>query len=237
MILSRLSLGNSKPQYSALAKAMTSSRLSFSSWSLSYFLKNSLLSRSFLRAFALRCALSRVDATTAASFSRTLRPCRSLPLSSSISRRTLRAASPSPISLHFSSTSLRDFSTTSLEASTTFSVVDAASTMASGELCCSSATSMFLEVSWASLTLSSANLMISATSFTSFSTFSASSLALRSSSWRRRSSSARFSLISSMRFCACWRVCSASCETFCACEPSDSRCEAWASSSSARRLS
>mmetsp|Transcript_114704 Transcript_114704/g.370669 ORF Transcript_114704/g.370669 Transcript_114704/m.370669 type:complete len:236 (-) Transcript_114704:494-1201(-) len=235
MILSKVSGGTSKPSNSALAKAAISSRLSLSSLSTSYFLKNSLRSWSFFRAAALRAAFSLEDATALPSFSNSLLPLESLLRYSSISRSTLRAALPTPISLHFSSRDLMLASIADLHSSITFSVAEAASTMASGVP--SWPSGIFFAASWASVTFASAAFTSPVTSSMSRSTFSASSLALRSSSARRRSSSARFSLISSMRRCACCSVCSASCETFSLCEPKLSKCVACASSSSARRLS
>mmetsp|Transcript_27688 Transcript_27688/g.76202 ORF Transcript_27688/g.76202 Transcript_27688/m.76202 type:complete len:242 (+) Transcript_27688:1177-1902(+) len=221
MILSRASSGSSKPSNSALEKAATSVRQSLPSWSESCFSKEPLRSRSFFRAAALAAALALVELTTLASFSTCLRPPRSFPLSSSISLRTLRAASQSPISFHLSSKDLRDFSSAALVASRTFSTPAAASAMASGVPLSPSV--MPFAASCASVTFPSVSFTSSFTSFTSLSTFSASSFARRSFSTRRRSSSARFSLMLSMRSCACWSVSCASCVTFCAWEPSASR--------------
>mmetsp|Transcript_14035 Transcript_14035/g.31795 ORF Transcript_14035/g.31795 Transcript_14035/m.31795 type:complete len:272 (+) Transcript_14035:824-1639(+) len=116
MILSRTTSVGSKPSNSAFEKATTSARLSLPSLSVSCFSKLALRSLSFFSAAPLRLALSRVEDTVLKSLSSCLFPSRSFLLRSSISRRDLRAASPSPMSLHLVSRDLRWSSMADLEA-------------------------------------------------------------------------------------------------------------------------
>mmetsp|Transcript_64748 Transcript_64748/g.202793 ORF Transcript_64748/g.202793 Transcript_64748/m.202793 type:complete len:256 (-) Transcript_64748:194-961(-) len=235
MILSTLISVGSKPSNSALEKARTSVRLSFPSPSTSCLSKDALRSRSRFSAAALRRALSLAELATRASFSSCSLPSSTFLRCSSISRRAFRAASPSPISRHMRSREAALLSSATLEASATCSASPAALAVASGVQ--PSPSRMPSDASVASASFSSACFASAPASFRSPSTLSASSFARRSSSWRLRSSSARFSLMSSMRFCACCSASCASCVTCCACEPNASSCFACASSSSARSLS
>mmetsp|Transcript_72712 Transcript_72712/g.157796 ORF Transcript_72712/g.157796 Transcript_72712/m.157796 type:complete len:322 (+) Transcript_72712:1095-2060(+) len=223
MIFSIISADTSK-LYSLLPKSSMSLRLSFPPPVVLVLAKRSFLTSNFFRALAFFVAFSLTVRTDAKSLSIVRLPPVSVARRSASSLLTFREASLSPISSSFSSTALVAASTTSLHPTTIFSVESAVSTIFSG-VTSESPFSTFA-VSSASLTLPSAFSTSPSTSFMILSTFSASSFLFLSSSIRAASSAARFSLISSMRCCACCNAFSASWETFSACEPMDSRCSA-----------
>mmetsp|Transcript_41680 Transcript_41680/g.107903 ORF Transcript_41680/g.107903 Transcript_41680/m.107903 type:complete len:470 (-) Transcript_41680:360-1769(-) len=228
-ILSSTSPGSSK-SYSVLLNAATSSRLRVPSESPSCLAKRSFISSSFFMALPFRTARSFFSFTWAQSRSMLRRPSATWACRSPTSRFTRRAASHSPISFDFS-TSIDDVvsrvSSTALRA---FSVASADATISSGV---PSWPSALLASATAPSTVARASLTSLLISFMILSTFSCSSFLLFSSSTRRRSSSARCSLMSSMRLWVSFSVSVASCEMRSASEPMASRFLCCASSSSA----
>mmetsp|Transcript_116690 Transcript_116690/g.330081 ORF Transcript_116690/g.330081 Transcript_116690/m.330081 type:complete len:242 (-) Transcript_116690:732-1457(-) len=235
MIFSSVSGGISK-SYSLLEKAVTSSAFSFPSPSPSCFSNSAFRTASFLNAEAFLEALSLMICTEVLIFERVRRPSASFSCKSPKSALTPREASLSPISSRFFDISFEAASVASYALSTIASVAFEASTIASGDES-AALVAMASEDSLASATFAPAPSTLARASFISLSTSSASSFFRCSSSAARRSSSSRFRLISSILCCAWCNAFSASDETFSACEPMASRCSAWASSSSLRRLS
>mmetsp|Transcript_6591 Transcript_6591/g.20500 ORF Transcript_6591/g.20500 Transcript_6591/m.20500 type:complete len:627 (+) Transcript_6591:613-2493(+) len=236
MILSRCSSPGAN-SYSALAKAATSSLFSLPSASASYLSKRSFCSFCFFRAAALRPALSLVVFTASLSFSSDRRQIASL-LKRGLSsvRSLLRASSELPISARLSTRALDVASSLARVSSTAFSVVDAASSIASGDVS-SAASTVGLAASLASARRCSAAATSSAASLARRSTRSTSSLFRCSSSAFFFSSARRFSEIWSTRSWAWSMAFSASCRTFSACEPIFSSCSDCVLSSSCRSSS